>query len=169
MTGRNARAAHPCAGILLARAACAFPTIGPDSPTSVSLNHQLPFYDIPCDRLPPASSPRNHDDARLQALGMKLVQDGKSIALAQNTLRAVQTLGSSKKRLLHQLSRFIIQSLRLKRLQSSRSLKTGSTLKSRSQPTSTRASARTKSASSSAPAVRRSVYGLPLAGQTQPT
>ena len=38
------------------------------------------------------------NDARLQALGMKLVRDGKSIALAQNTMRAVQTLASGRKR-----------------------------------------------------------------------
>lgn len=35
------------------------------------------------------------NDLRLQTLGMKLLQDGKSIALAQNTLRAVQTLAPS--------------------------------------------------------------------------
>ncbi len=36
------------------------------------------------------------NDARLQALGVKLVQSGKSIALAQNTMRAVQTLAPSQ-------------------------------------------------------------------------
>lgn len=39
------------------------------------------------------AAPKN---ARLQALGMKMVQDGKSITLAANTMRAVMTLAPSK-------------------------------------------------------------------------
>ena len=36
------------------------------------------------------------NDARLQVLGIKLIRDGKSIAVAQNTVRAVQTLAPSQ-------------------------------------------------------------------------